>query len=363
MTFRWWSRPPDEQHKRIYLVWGSTMKVNGAFMPDGLRGAGVDFLVLDEAALLSPNAWEEVFRPALTDRKGRVLFIGTPKGRNHFYDYFEYAKTDPDWEAFQFTTAQGGLVDAAELESVARNRNSAVYQQEYCAVFTGVGEHRVYYPFDRQVHVQTVGWLLGRPLVWSIDFNVNPMCMLLMQKDLDGTVYVLEEIVIRPDANTERACQAFLERAQFHNGNLPFNYRPLAIEVFGDSSGNQRRTAASSTDWTIIRRGFGMWRGTFEPRYFMANTNPLVRDRVNCVNNRLLNHVGETNLVVDPRCVELIKDLEEVTWALDKTGAAISELNKKDKERTHASDALGYYLSEMFPLKPQMGHQSAGFIV
>ena len=97
------------------------LAIRGADRPDSLRGDGLDFVVLDEFACMRPEAWEEVLRPALSDRLGRALFIRTPKGRNHFYYYFEYAKTDADWAAFQFTTALGGLVDASELQNAARS--------------------------------------------------------------------------------------------------------------------------------------------------------------------------------------------------------------------------------------------------
>jgi hypothetical protein len=67
--------------------------------------------------------------------------------------------------------------------------------------------------------------------------------------------------------------------------------------------------------------------------------------------------------VIDPRCVELIKDLEEVTWALDSTGAATSDVKKTDKARTHTSDALGYYVSQVFSMKGTVGEKGDGRIV
>ncbi len=362
MTRRWWAKRPNETELRIDLTWGSTIVVSGAFKPDTLRGEGIDFLVLDEFAALRPEAWNEVFRPALADRQGRALFIGTPQGRNHFYDHFEYAKTDPDWESFQFTTAQGGLVHAGELAGAGRQLDPDSFRQEFEAEFTATGRNRAYYAFDRAVHVGPVSFDVMRPLVWSIDFNVNPMCMLLMQR-VEEMVHVLEEIVIKPEANTEAACQAFLKRALVHNAQVPFYQRPLTVQVYGDASGNQRRTAGVSTDWAIIREFFGNWRGTFEPAHYTASVNPGVRDRINCVNSRLRNLMDETRVLIDPRCGELIKDLEQVTWAVDATGAPTSELNKSDKARTHTSDALGYYLSQAFPLKGKVGEQPKGRIM
>jgi len=362
MTRPWWSKRPNEEFSRIDLVWGSSIFVNGAYKPDSLRGPGIDFLVIDEFSLIRPSAWQKVFRPALSDRNGRVLIIGTPEGLNHFYELYQFASQDPDWSVYQFTTAQGGLVDAKELESAARDLDTETYRREYCGDFMSTTRNRAYYAFNRVAHVQTVDFDGARNLIWSLDFNVNPMAMLLMQRREDDSVYVLEEMIL-PDAHTEAACQAFLDRAMVYDSRVHYLFHPLIIEVYGDASGNQRRTSGAYTDWMIIRKFFSLWRGKFEPRYFAAKSNPFVRDRVNCVNSRLCNHLEETRIFINPSCTELIKDLEQVTWAVDKTGAVTTELNKSDKARTHVSDALGYYLSEAFPLKPSIGHQSQGRIM
>lgn len=362
MSQPFWAKTPNETELRIDLKWGLTLVVIGAFNADSLRGVGLDFLVLDEFAWISAEAWNEVFRPALADRKGRALLIGTPQGRNHFHDHFEYAKTDPDWGAFHFTTAEGGLVDSEELAGAGRQLDAPTYRQEFEGAFTSVGLHRAYYAFAREVHVQSVSFDVLRPLVWSIDFNVNPMCMLLMQR-LEDMVHVLQEIVIKPDANTEAGCEAFLKRALPLDAQVPYHQRPLTVKVYGDASGGQRRTSAAATDWALIRQFFQRWVGSFQPEYYTASVNPLVRDRVNCVNSRLRNHAEQSNLLIDPSCQELIKDLDQVMWALDSTGAATSELNKSDKARTHASDALGYFLAQAFPLRAKIGEKSAGRIV
>jgi hypothetical protein len=134
----------------------------------------------------------------------------------------------------------------------------------------------------------------------------------------------------------------------------------LDIEVYGDSSGNQKRTSAADTDWAIIRRFFGSWKGRYQLSVRVQPSNPPVRDRINCVNSRLRNNLDDTRILIDPHCRELVKDLEQVTWATDSTGAVTSEIDKSDRARTHTSDALGYYIAQMFPLKPLIGPQSSG---
>jgi hypothetical protein len=362
MTEPFWAKTPSEKYHRINLINGSVIRVNGGFKPQNLRGNGIDFLVLDEFAWQKPEAWNAVFRAALSDRLGRCLFIGTPQGRDHFYEHFEFAKTNPEWEAFQFTSAEGGIVPTSEINSAAGDLDPDNFAREYEGKFAAIFNNRAYFAFNAEVNVRPVSFDILRPLVWAIDFNVNPMCMLLMQK-VEDMVHVLEEIIIKPNANTEMACRKFEERALIYEKGVPYFQRPFIIKIYGDASGNQRRTSGVSTDWTIIKDHFKMWVGAFQPEFYLANVNPLVRDRINCVNSRLLNQRGESHLLIDPSCKELIKDLEQVTWKLDSTEAPTSELDKSDRARTHSSDALGYFISQAFPLKGQIGEQSAGRLV
>jgi hypothetical protein len=108
--------------------------------------------------------------------------------------------------------------------------------------------------------------------------------------------------------------------------------------VYGDASGNQRQTTGLS-DFQMVRDYFAV-HTTTEVRYRIPKANPSVRDRVNLVNRTLLTAAGDINLAVDPKCKELIKDLEQVCFK-----AETNEIDKtRDRQRTHASDALGYLI-------------------
>ena len=366
LTYPFWrrGRDPNKSDRKIYLAGNSTIHVNGALNSSSLRGHGIDFVVMDEYADIEPHVWPEIFRPALADRKGRALFIGTPQGRNHFFDLFEKAKTTPNWAAFQFKTAQGGIVAPDEILALAAELDSETFRQEIEGQFTNVGRHRVYYAFNKAVNVKPVSFDPMGSLVWALDFNVDPMIMLIMQKETSGgVVNVLEEIVIRPSANTEMACKLFFERANRYYQQTESSNRPLHINIYGDSAGTQRHTNATQTDWHIIRESFNMWRGTYTHNTFTTPSNPAVKDRVACVNARLCNARDEHNLFINPTCNELIRDLEDITWLVDGTGSPTFEINKTDQNRTHASDALGYFINQVFPMKPTIGHKSDGRIV
>ena len=357
-TETFWAKRPNETQMRIDLLNGSQIIVGGIFKPSARRGNGIDFVVLDEFPYIKPHVWRHILRPALADRQGGALFLGTPLGRDHLYDFFQRGQgLLPDWLSYQFSTKDGGIVCLAELASAADDLDPDSFRQEFQGQFPNFAKHSVYSSFDRHANIKPVDFAPMHELMWALDFNVDPMCMLLIQRLSNDEVHVLDEIIIKPNATTELACQAFLSRVQPLSNLVPAYQRPLRVRVYGDASGNQRHTSGTSTDWAIIKEFFRLWVGTFSPSYHTTPANPLVRDRVNCVNARLRNASGETRLFIDPKCKELIRDMEEVSWKSDSTGTAFAEMDKSDRTRTHSSDALGYFIAQAFPLLPLAGHQ------
>ena len=114
----------------------------GADNPDSLRGIYLDGAVLDEYAQCHPAIWGEVIRPALSDRKGWSIFIGTPKGENHFHKMFREAQRlmdDDDvfnWFAASYPASRTGVVDQEELDDARRTMTPEEYDQEYECSFT-----------------------------------------------------------------------------------------------------------------------------------------------------------------------------------------------------------------------------------
>ncbi len=356
LTKPYWGSRPSETDLRIELQWGATIAVRGADRYDSLRGHGLDFVVLDEYASMRRECWTEALRPALSDRRGGALFIGTPRGHNHLFEQFEFAREDRDWAAFQFKTIDGGNVSEEELESAARELDERLYRQEFEASFEEASRGRTYHAFSREENVRACEYREGATLIWSLDFNVSPMCSVLAQR-VGAGVEVLDEVVLE-DANTAMAYEAFLKKTERWR-----RQGMVQVEVHGDASGYQRRTCGAETDWSLLRELFASWRGELAMQMRATRANPGVRDRVNVVNGFLRNAAGERRLWVDPKCRELILDLERVRWATDGTGRATSELDKSDGKRTHASDALGYYLVAAFPMRKPGGEQGVGRVV
>ena len=121
----------------LTLVNGRKIYLKGADRPDTLRGVGLHFLVIDEYADIKPNVWEQILRPALADVQGKALFIGTPKGRNHFYELYKYAEDgkDDDWKEFHFSSYDNPLIPESEIEAAKTSMSSFAFRQEFLASF------------------------------------------------------------------------------------------------------------------------------------------------------------------------------------------------------------------------------------
>lgn len=110
---------------------GARIRLYGADNYDRMRGIFLDGAILDEYGDMNPRAWPEVVRPALSDRKGWATFIGTPKGRNAFYDVFQHSKTDEAWFSLMLKASETGLVDEDELKDARAMMSPEQYEQEF----------------------------------------------------------------------------------------------------------------------------------------------------------------------------------------------------------------------------------------
>jgi len=132
-----------ENTATIRLINGRTIKLKGSDRPDTLRGVGVSDVVLDEYAFMKPEVWDLIIRPTLADVKGRALFIGTPEGKNHFYDlWLKGDGSDDEWQSFLYKSTDNPTIDMeAEVESARRSGTpEEIIRQEYEASFEAAGK-------------------------------------------------------------------------------------------------------------------------------------------------------------------------------------------------------------------------------
>lgn len=237
-----WVNKTNETELTITLVNGSTIALKGADNYDSLRGVGLDFIVLDEFADINPDAWYETLRPTLSDKQGRALFIGTPKGiGNWSYELYQNSLDNEDWQSFQYTTVDGGNVKPEEIESAKRDLDERTFRQEYLATFeTYTG--RIYYSFDRKQNV-IEGKLEPRDLdviYIGMDFNIDPMSAVIAIRKGDD-LCVIDEIRMF-SSNTQECVDEIKSR-----------YPKSKIWVYPDPAARQRKTSAGgATDITIL---------------------------------------------------------------------------------------------------------------
>ena len=115
---------------RVDLPNGGRIRLYGADNYNRLRGIYLDGVVLDEFADMDPRAWSEVIRPALADRQGWAAFIGTPKGRNAFFELYERAAASPDWYALRLKASETGLIATEELAALKAELSADEYARE-----------------------------------------------------------------------------------------------------------------------------------------------------------------------------------------------------------------------------------------
>lgn len=311
---------------------GSVIQLKGADNRDGLRGVSLAGAVLDEFCFMAQEVWTEVIRPATSDQLAPVVFISSPAGWNWGKDIYDYAQSgeDPNWQAWQFTTADGGNVKLSEIEAAKRELPERTFKQEYLASFETLS-NRVYSNFERNLNISTELASIheAKELHIGIDFNVSPVSACVGVKVADQ-LHVVDEICIMNSNTTELAIEI---KARYPNHR---------IYTYPDPSGKARKTSAAGgvTDFTILQQhGF----------YVVApNAHPAVADRINEVQAMLCNAEGQRRLFISPKCKELIKGLDGMTY---KQGASVPD---KTLGLDHITDALGYKIHSMFPIRQRM---------
>jgi hypothetical protein len=301
-----------------------------------LRGTNLAWFGLDELTYTPQEAWSRMVA-RMRDPQAKVLggfAVWTPKGFDWVHRTFiaeprtkEYAVIEAQPRENKFLLQNfPGYYD--NLQSCYDER---FFRQEVLGEYLNMTGGKVYTAFSRDRNVSKLELNPQLPLQWSLDFNVDPLCSVVMQMDGE-TAKVIDEIVLR-HASTQQACEEFVNRYGRHRAR---------VQVLGDASGHQQRTTGN-TDYKIIEEYLRAYTN-LEVEYLARRSNPSVRERVVMVNRLLRSASGVTKVVVDEKCEELLKDFEQVafkedTFTIDKD---------RDRMRTHISDALGYVLWEKF---------------
>jgi len=237
----------------IELISGRRIYIKGADNPDSLRGIGLSFVVLDEYADMKPDVWDLIIRPALADVEGGALFIGTPKGKNHFYKLFMNALEKPrpllmpadepnpweDWEAFHFKSLDNPFLKKAELRSIEAGTESRdIIRQELEASFvSGAGKilKPEWLPIVKGIPQHALGqWIITVDLAgFGTKGNRNDDSVICVTnvsedgwyvKDMIHGQWDVRETALRivKTASRYEGCQLGIEKGVLLNGVAPY---------------------------------------------------------------------------------------------------------------------------------------------
>jgi hypothetical protein len=320
--------------------WKTRILLRSADDPEKLKGPNVAWAGIDEVARVHEDIWGVlVSRVRIAEAKMKQTFAtGTPEGLNWVYDKWVENSTD-GYQLFQASTAENVAVGADYLAALTASHDEDELKQKLHGEFTEGSKGRAYKFFSRQQNLSSVNPMdqAGRkeiitelPLCITCDFNIDP-CVWLVVQHFRGTIYVADEIVLRDTSTLE-----MLEELESRG----YKRHRSGLIVYGDPSGNSRRTVASQSDYSLMREA-GL------DRQNVARSAPSVKDRIVLVNSRLREREDGAVIRIHPRCKNLIKDMERVKWQV----GAVGVLDKRDLELTHASDALGYFVHREYAVR------------
>lgn len=277
---------------------------------ESVRGLAFDLLVLDEVAMYRSFwlEWQEIIRPTLTDKKGKVIFISTPKGFNHFYDLYNFS--DPDYKSFHFTSYDNPYLPVEELDKARKELPEDRFAQEYLADFRKQ-EGLVYKEFNRDLHLyeeeptrEIINHMAG------VDFGYNNPCAVIpIDEDSDGHYWIPYEWY--KTRRVEAQIADYVHSCGF-NAVYPDPENPSAIEVLNQRGINVMEVVKGKGS---VLSGIDAVKSLFKQ-------------------NRI--HIHKD-------CRSLIHELE--TYAYPEKKPDKNEADMPIKENDHALDALRYCLA------------------
>ena len=164
----------NESELECTLLNGSRIRLYGADNPDAMRGGYFDGVIFDEVADMKPNVWGEIVRPALADRNGWAVFIGTPRGQNLFYELYENAVRD-GWFRALYRADETGVIAQEELDAARETMSDAQYRQEFLCDFSAACDN----------------------VLITIDLVSAASRRVILQRDIDGAPRVIGVDVAR----------------------------------------------------------------------------------------------------------------------------------------------------------------------
>lgn len=301
---------------------------------DVIRGIEIGEFWLDEVGYTKEEAFL-VLTGRLRDKFGSLtgLLTTSPNGFNFLYDYFHPngAKNDIDYRLIKAKSKDNIFLPEGYLDGLYKQYNSKQVLQELEGEFVNISSGSIYWGFSREKNVKEFNLdLIDKdwrtyPLHVGMDFNVNPMTATVGVM-LKNVLYIFDELFLK-DSNTFQMAD-----------RIAAKYGMNGINIYADASGDSRKTSSAKTDHQILKERFG--HGVVK-----HSRNPFRVDRYNCVNAAFEKEL----VVIHPNLKMVIKDFEQMAY---KQGT--NEPDLKDSDMGHISDAFGYKICNLFPIRPRL---------
>jgi hypothetical protein len=324
--------------KIITLKNGREVHGFSADNPDRIRNATLCGFWLDEGRECKDGIWDVLLGRVLSTG-GKGFVTTSPNSFDWLHNIF-IENRKKGYGVLRFSTYENENIPKEAIDELKSLYDEKFAQQELMGEFV-VFEGAVYYTFNRTHNAGDLAFKIAnydrtKPLCLTCDFNVDPMAWVVAQVHHNNglqEIRVIDELYLR-NSNTMECCREFKNRYPNHTTGLM---------LYGDATGQGRTSNSNRTNWQIIEQELAGYGLTSKVR----RSNPPERDRINTVNGLMCNSNGQRRIQVNPqKCKHLIRDLEQVAY---KEGS--SQIDKtKDKHLTHISDALGYFITEEFPM-------------
>jgi hypothetical protein len=320
----------------IRTHWGAELWVVGLDKPQRIEGKQFDGCVLDESCDLKPKVFDRTVLPTLAWYKGWCWRIGVPKRQGpaapEFRAFYEDAVAGKNEDAAGFTWPSSDILPPEMLAYAKATLDARDYAEQFDAQFQTAGGG-IFYCFDERLNIRQCMYDPKEPLIIGSDFNMNPMAWVIGQTR-QGIMEWFDELWLN-DLGT--ADTLSLLWSKYHDHKAGFHF-------YGDAAARQRKTSATKTDYAIIANDERFKKAGRIIRYPRAN--PPVPERFASSNAMLRNADGLRRMFIDPRCEYLINDLRTRYY---KPGT--NEPDTKIREIGHISDAMGYAVHALFPIR------------
>jgi hypothetical protein len=310
------------------------IKIYTLEQPNRMVGANLTYVGIDEFDTVKPSKALECFRKAIGRLRGcenpKLFIVTTPEGfRATYHIFIENPK--PSQKIIYAKTIDNPYLPKTYIDLLKEQYDPKLLEAYMNGKFVNLTSGTVYYSFDREKHVRKNDLEVQNniPINFCFDFNVFPYSVSWNQILNHENIVFLGEWVSKSHSNTDEACLEIIKL-------LPAD---ADVVIYGDASGRNGAANSNVSNYQIIDSIFKNYFKSVS--YKVPTSNPAVRDRINCVNNK----ISKNHVTFNKSCVKLILDHEQVVW--NEKG---NEIDKSNILRTHSTDGSGYFFWVEYPI-------------